>query len=393
MSRSGSSPPSRGSSASRWPRSTQVVPSEVTTRATTAVAVTTYATSAVSSASAARSSSSVTGSATSPEPWCCQARSRTRCRSSASRSGDVRRRPRGPRRSRAARRGRRPARRPRGAHRLHPAGQHPGPLRPLEEHRGPARLDRQRQPAHAEPASRGRRPPVCRSRRPEGALPRVQVGEPGPQVLERVGRPPLGGGQLGADVAVEQPYGDRRRPRDAAAAQAARAPRRGRRAGCRTRPRPARASAASQRSPCSRELVGQDAPRRASAGPCRPGSTSAREQRGVGAHLPGTRTGAPNRRRRARAATPPRRVRVVSTRLRASASSASPRRWYSRRGRTLGRRRERRRVRSRRPAAISTSARSCSAIAVITGLGARRPGYAVARSRSARHQVPARKRV
>ena len=93
MSRSGSSPSSTSTSGARSPRSSWVAAPSVTTSAITRLPVTTYATSAVSAPSASCRSPRATGSSTSPDPRWCHARSRTRRRSSASRSGSVRRSP------------------------------------------------------------------------------------------------------------------------------------------------------------------------------------------------------------------------------------------------------------------------------------------------------------
>ena len=85
-------------------------------------------------------------------------------------------------------------------HRLDPRRQHPGPLRPLEQHRVRPRLDRQRQPAHRQPDAVADHVGL-QVQRAERALPGVQVVEAGADVAQRCGAPSRARCELGADVA------------------------------------------------------------------------------------------------------------------------------------------------------------------------------------------------
>ena len=219
----------------------------------------------------------------------------------------------------------------RRAHRLDPAGQHPGPLGPLEEHRGLPRLHRQRQPAHAEPGAVAGHPGL-QVEGAERALPGVQVVEPGAQVPEggrpAAVRPPrarrarrgrAGGRRAGRRGIGRDAHRSARAPSQVAAPDSSRAAAAGRAARVPEQPLLGRA-----RRPAPRLA-------RPAAVPRRPGSTLGREHR---RRRPGTaRPAAPARakRRRGAARAARRRAPGRGSSARASASSASAWRWRSRR--------------------------------------------------------------
>ena len=91
-------------------------------------------------------------------------------------------------------------------------------IRARSDHSNSTSGDRDRL-ATRSPRTASRRPwpvtIVCRSRLPERALPLVQVGQPTPDVRQRVRLPAGPLGERRPDVAVAQPYGERRGPGDA----------------------------------------------------------------------------------------------------------------------------------------------------------------------------------